>query len=244
MACCRGVSRSGSLGHDCTGNSGPRAEALTGITMASIRSFPGPDDSAITGRLPPLLGSRVGQRRWRGLRQRRWAARVRRALAGPGMTLLTSRELFTQISYADPVTALAYPPAPALAVTAAGRLDTTIWHQELKVGDLLIRDTATVHPSRRPATSSPATWPSCSPTAAGTTPSPSPSTATNPGQRQTAGNPAQARLAQHLPATRMKPCPRRRTRLRSAHIHRCPPANLQAQRYTRTNPNPMTKVKI
>ena len=72
------------------------------------------------------------------------------SLAGPGMTLLTSREVFTQISYADPATALAYPPAPALTVTAAGRLDTTIWHQELKAGDLLIRDTATVHPLTPP----------------------------------------------------------------------------------------------
>ena len=127
-----------------------RAEALTGITMASIRPFPGPDDSAITGQLPLLPGSRVGQQRWRGPRQHRWAARVRRALAGPGMTLLTSREVFTQISYADPATALAYPPATALTVTAAGRLDTTIWHQELKAGDLLIRDTATVHPLTPP----------------------------------------------------------------------------------------------
>jgi hypothetical protein len=124
------------------------------------------------------------------------------------MTLLTSGEVFTQISYADPATALAYPPAVALTVTAAGRLDTTIWHQELKAGDLVIRDTATVHPSPRPATSSPATPPACSPTTAGTTPSPSPSAATNPrhrhrhrAQRQTAGNPAQATLAQHLPAT-------------------------------------------
>jgi hypothetical protein len=40
------------------------------------------------------------------------------------MTLLTSRELFTEISYADPATASAYPPALTLTltltVTAAG----------------------------------------------------------------------------------------------------------------------------
>jgi hypothetical protein len=48
--------------------------------------------------------------------------------------------------HADPATASAYPPDVALTVTAAGRLDTTIWHQELKFGDLLIRDTATTHP--------------------------------------------------------------------------------------------------
>lgn len=67
-----------------------------------------------------------------------------------GNSPATSREMFTQISYADPATALAYPPALALTVTAAGRLDTTIWHQELKVGDLLIRDTTTVHPLTPP----------------------------------------------------------------------------------------------
>ena len=62
------------------------------------------------------------------------------------MTLLTSREVFIEISYADPGTASAYPPELALTVTVAGRLDTTIWHQELRFGDLLIRDTATTHP--------------------------------------------------------------------------------------------------
>ena len=61
------------------------------------------------------------------------------------MTLLTSRELFTEISYADPATASAYPPALTLTVTAPGRLDTTIWRQELKSGDLLIRGTETTH---------------------------------------------------------------------------------------------------
>lgn len=65
------------------------------------------------------------------------------------MTRLTGREVFTEISNADPATASAYPPDLALTVTAAGRLDTTIWHQVLKVGDLLIRDTATTHPVDR-----------------------------------------------------------------------------------------------
>jgi SAM-dependent methyltransferase len=113
-----------------------QAEALTGITMAAIRQFPGPDYSTITGKLWPPSGAR--------------AARVRRALNGPDMTLLTSRELFTEISYADPASASAYPPALALSVTAPGRLDTTIWRQDLKVGDLLIRSTETTHPLAPP----------------------------------------------------------------------------------------------
>jgi hypothetical protein len=69
-------------------------------------------------------------------------------LDGPDMTRLTGREVFTETSYADPATASAYPPDLALTVIAAGRLDTTIWHQELKFGDLLIRDTVTAHPGR------------------------------------------------------------------------------------------------
>jgi len=66
------------------------------------------------------------------------------------MTLLTSRELFAEISYSDPATAAAYPPALSLPVTAPGRLDTTIWRQELKFGDLLIRRTDTTYPVTPP----------------------------------------------------------------------------------------------
>ncbi len=108
-----------------------QAEAITGITMAAIRPFPGPDDSTVMGKLWPRRGSR--------------ATPVRRALAGPDLTLLTSRELFTEISYADPATASAYPAILALTVTAPGRLDTTIWRQDLMFGDLLIRSTETTH---------------------------------------------------------------------------------------------------
>jgi hypothetical protein len=65
-------------------------------------------------------------------------------------TLLTSRELFTEVRYAEPATAGAYPPELALTVTGAGRLDTTIWRQELMAGDLLIRRTDTTHPVTPP----------------------------------------------------------------------------------------------
>jgi SAM-dependent methyltransferase len=108
------------------------AEALTGITMAAIREFPSTEYSTAIEQLslPPSPH----------------AARVRQALAGPAQRLLTSRELFTEISYADPATASAYPPDLALTVTAPGRLDTTIWRQDLMVGDLLIRRTETTHP--------------------------------------------------------------------------------------------------
>jgi SAM-dependent methyltransferase len=113
-----------------------RAEAITGITMAAIRQFPGADYSAVTKQLSRQPGS--------------GAARISRALAGPDMTLLTSRELFTEISYTDPATASAYPPALALTVTAPGRLDTTIWRQDLEFGELLIRSTETTHPLTPP----------------------------------------------------------------------------------------------
>ena len=121
--------------HDRWDSAVGQAEALTGITMAAIRQFPGPDYSTVMERLSPR-GPRV--------------ARIRRALAGPDLTLLTSRELFTEISYADPATASAYPAALSLTVTAPGRLDTTIWRQDLKFGDLLIRSTETTHPLAPP----------------------------------------------------------------------------------------------
>jgi SAM-dependent methyltransferase len=113
-----------------------RAEALTGITMAAIEQFPGTGYSTVLERLSRASGAGAG--------------RVNRALAGPDMTLLTSREVFTEISYADPATASAYPPALPLTVTAPGRLDTTIWRQDLKFGDLLIRSTETTHPLTPP----------------------------------------------------------------------------------------------
>jgi SAM-dependent methyltransferase len=122
--------------HDRWDSAVGRAEALTAITMAAIRQFPSPDYATVMAQLSPQPSPR--------------AARTRRALAGPDMTLLTSRALFTQISYADPATAAAYPPALALPVTAPGRLDTTIWRQDLTFGDLLIRRTETSHPLTPP----------------------------------------------------------------------------------------------
>ena len=109
-----------------------RAEALSGITMAAIREFPSADYASVMEQLSPPPSPR--------------AAGARRVLGGPDRALVTSRELFTEISYADPATAAAYPPVLALTVTASGRLDTTSWRQELKFGDLLIRSHDTVHP--------------------------------------------------------------------------------------------------
>jgi len=131
-----GPDRTGNTRQDRWASAVGQAEAHTGITMAAIREFPGPDYATVMERLLQPLGQR--------------AARARRALAGPDMTLLTGRELFAEISYAEPATAAAYPPSFALTVTAPGRLDTTIWRQELKVGDLLIRRTETTHPLTPP----------------------------------------------------------------------------------------------
>jgi hypothetical protein len=103
--------------------------------MAAIRQFPSADYSSVKDRLLQPPGPR--------------AARPAGA-AWRDMALLTNRELFAEISYADPATASAYPPALALTVTAPGRLDTTIWRQELKSGDLLIRRTETIHPLTPP----------------------------------------------------------------------------------------------
>jgi SAM-dependent methyltransferase len=113
-----------------------RAEAIAGISMAAIREFPGTQYATFLERLLPSLGPR--------------AARLRRALAGPDLTLLTRRALFTEIRYADPATAAAYPPDLVLTVTGPGRLDTTIWRQDLMAGDLLIRSTETTHPVTPP----------------------------------------------------------------------------------------------
>jgi SAM-dependent methyltransferase len=111
-----------------------RAEALTGITMAAIRPFPRADYSSVNEQsLRPLIPQ---------------AARV--VGAGSHGALLTSRELFAEIRYADPETASGYPSALVLPVTAPGRLDTTVWRQDLKVGDLLIRRTHTAHPVTPP----------------------------------------------------------------------------------------------
>jgi SAM-dependent methyltransferase len=110
-----------------------RAEALTGLSMVAIRQFPGTDYSVLTQQLSSLPGGAADV----------LAARRNR-------TLLTSRELFTEVRYAEPATAGAYPPELALTVTGAGRLDTTIWRQELMAGDLLIRRTDTTHPVTPP----------------------------------------------------------------------------------------------
>jgi hypothetical protein len=108
------------------------AESLSGITMAAIRQFPDDEYASVREQLSRPSGPQTPR-----------AARPAGA-AWRDMTLLTSRELFAEVSYADPATALAYPTALALTVTAPGHLDTTIWRQELKSGDLLIRTTETI----------------------------------------------------------------------------------------------------
>jgi SAM-dependent methyltransferase len=101
-----------------------QAEALTGITMAAIRQFPSADYAAVTKQRAQPDG-RAARR---------------------DMTPLTRREVFAEISYSDPATAEAYAPSLDLAVIAPGRLDTTIWRQDLMFGDLLIRRTEVPYP--------------------------------------------------------------------------------------------------
>ena len=113
-----------------------RTEALAGITMTAIRQFPGTDYSTLTEQLLQAPGP--------------WAARARQTLTRRDTTLLTNRELLSEISYADPATASAYPPSLALTVTAPGRLDTTAWRQDLMFGDLLLRSTETIYPLTPP----------------------------------------------------------------------------------------------
>jgi hypothetical protein len=106
------------------------AEDLTGISMGVIREFPGADYSSVVKQLSRPPSPRAA--RFSG--------------AGRRGALLTSREHFAEISYADPQTASAYPANLALTVTAPGRLDTVVWRQELTFGDLLIRRTDFAQP--------------------------------------------------------------------------------------------------
>jgi SAM-dependent methyltransferase len=111
-----------------------QAEALTGITMDAIRKFPADDYTNVTERLSRL--SRPGAHPLGNARS--------------DTTLLTSREAFAEINYADPATAAAYPPSLALTVTTPGRLDVTTWRQDLMFGDLLIRRSEVTHPVTPP----------------------------------------------------------------------------------------------
>lgn len=119
--------------HDRWDNAVGGAEALTGITMASIRQFPSDEYASIAKQLSQPSSPRLA-----------------RFVGASGRSLLTSRELFTEVRYADPETAAAYPATVALTVTGPGRLDTTVWRQELKFGGLLIRRTDTTHPVAPP----------------------------------------------------------------------------------------------
>lgn len=128
-----------------------RTEALTGITLAAIRQFPSTDYSTVLERLSRTSGPRVGQ--------------VSRALAGPDMALLTSREVFTEISYADPATASAY---PRTSPSPSPRPGGSIPRSGARTSSSATCSSAAPKPptpSPRPAMSGPATPPSCPPTA-------------------------------------------------------------------------------
>jgi len=150
------------------------AEAVTGITLAAIRQFPSDDYSTIKEQLSLLPAPRP--------------ARVRQPLAGPAMPLLTSRELFTEISYADPATASAYPPASPSPSPRPGGSTPRSGVRNSSSATCSSGAVKPPTPSPRPAMSSPATPPSSLPMTAGATPFPSSSAAmTAPNGASTTG---------------------------------------------------------
>jgi SAM-dependent methyltransferase len=111
-----------------------RIEGQTGVTLTAARRRAGPTRSERGSvdwprRLSPgTLTARFGYPDRGAVKQ------------------LTERKIFTEIYYNNPATASVYPPTLALPVTQPGRLDMTIWRQDLMYGDLLIRSTETTYP--------------------------------------------------------------------------------------------------
>jgi SAM-dependent methyltransferase len=109
-----------------------RVEAHTGVTLSLARRLldQGWRERRGAGPLPPVAEF-VSTRR--GCADRRT------------MTQLTARQLFTEIEYSRAAAAWSYPPSVRLPVTQAGRLDTTVWRQDLLFDELLIRSTETAY---------------------------------------------------------------------------------------------------
>ena len=103
-----------------------RVAACTGISLAAAvdagpRSWP--RRPGVAGALTPTeLSARDGAG-WQSARR------------------LTGRARFADISYRRPWTATRYPARLDLVATDQGRLDMTVWRQDLLFGDLLIRGT-------------------------------------------------------------------------------------------------------
>lgn len=114
-----------------------RVEGHTGVTLSLARGLLGQGwrDRRGAGPLPPMAES-VSTRR--GCADRH------------AMKQLTGRQLFTEIEYSRAAAAWNYPPSVRLPVIQAGRLDTTVWRQDLLFGELLIRSTETAYPVTTP----------------------------------------------------------------------------------------------
>lgn len=113
-----------------------RIEGYTGISLRTMRDVADPLSPRKARDLRPWLGPGALSARF-GYVDRR------------GVTQLTEHAPFTEIDYHDPATARAYPESTTLRVIQPGRLDATIWRQDLCYGDLLIRSTETMHPVHR-----------------------------------------------------------------------------------------------
>lgn len=109
-----------------------RVEGQTGVTLSLARGLlgQGSQDRRDAGPLPPMaefVSSRRGYADRHAMKQ------------------LTGRQLFTEIEYSRAAAAWSYPPSVRLRVTQAGRLDTTVWRQDLLFDELLIRSTETAY---------------------------------------------------------------------------------------------------
>lgn len=124
--------RSGLTGKGQWEESIEQVEGHTGVTLSLARRLldQGWRDRQGAGPLPPVAE----------------VAGTGRGCAGRHtMKQLTARQLFTEIEYSPAAAAWSYPPSVRLPVTQAGRLDTTVWRQDLLFDELLIRSTETAY---------------------------------------------------------------------------------------------------
>jgi hypothetical protein len=110
---------------------------LDRVTLSLARGLLGQGwrDRRGAGPLPPVAGP----------------VSTRRGCVGKhAMKQLTGRQLFTKIEYSRAAAVWSHPPSVRLPVTQAGRLDTTVWRQDLLFDELLIRNTETAYPVMPP----------------------------------------------------------------------------------------------
>lgn len=114
-------------------------ERQAGITFSAVRPF-------LDKRTLVQLSTKLGERL-----PRNYLGHLNRF----GMTLLTQPQLFAEIDYRA-LNDKMYPEATRLQVVHPGRIDATVWQQDLVFNDILIRSTETikiVKPTRQVKTS-------------------------------------------------------------------------------------------